>query len=240
MKKGEIKKLIKSYQECRPYKNRHLAMLVEANKHLVYKIAGFYKDIDNFDDLVQEGFIGLVKGLNTFKPTSKGEKMAVSTHLWYHIDGYIRKYLQKNNPYEVTKTDEKVEFTHLVKNSKKCKKIEVRHFQKVKYAPKMIFVEGVTYDNDGEEKDSLLDKCADQNEVDEVLEEKRQLLREFSSKLSSRERKVYEARFIEEKTLQDTGNELGITRERVRQIEVKIIRKLKAKKAMHDIKKGRK
>lgn len=48
-----------------------------------------------------------------------------------------------------------------------------------------------------------------------------------STQLSARERKVLRLRFKEEKTFEESGRELGVSRERIRQIEAKSLRKLR-------------
>ena len=45
--------------------------------------------------------------------------------------------------------------------------------------------------------------------------------------LTQREQKVLEQRFIHDKTLDEVGQEMGVNRERVRQIEKKAIRKMR-------------
>lgn len=53
------------------------------------------------------------------------------------------------------------------------------------------------------------------------------IIKVFQEDLSEREQKVLELRFIDNLTLEECGKELGISRERVRQIEAKVIRKLR-------------
>ncbi|MCZ7583260.1 MAG: hypothetical protein M5R36_07955 [Deltaproteobacteria bacterium] len=55
-------------------------------------------------------------------------------------------------------------------------------------------------------------------------------LEEFADKLKGKERTIYERRMLGDPpaTLQELGDEFGVTRERVRQIEARILKKLRA------------
>jgi RNA polymerase primary sigma factor len=88
----------------------------------------------------------------------------------------------------------------------------------------------------GEEEDSNLgDFLEDPNASDPVDEASRELLKEQMADafetLTDRERAVLLMRFgvdgTQARTLEDVGKELGVTRERVRQIEAKALRKLR-------------
>jgi len=238
MNDKERKKLIKWYQDGKPYKERRLNLLVEAHKDLVYKVANrFTRNNDDVDDLFQEGTIGLIKGVRNFKPTRKA---LAFTYLAKSIEGSIRDFLRKNYPYIEIREKTDVEVRHLNHGMKQCKKIEVRTFEKIKRTPRTILI-----DTPDEGKDSFFDKLEAHNnfeamEENQDLESKKVLLRSFVAELKPRERKVYYARFVDGKTLDEIGKKFGFTRERTRQIEEKIIYKLKAKKVMHDIKRNRK
>jgi RNA polymerase sigma-32 factor len=68
--------------------------LVQANLRLVVKIAFEYKSISqNLLDLIQEGNIGLMKAVSKFDP-SKGAKLSYYSSWW--IRSYILKYLLDN------------------------------------------------------------------------------------------------------------------------------------------------
>ena len=87
-----------------------------------------------------------------------------------------------------------------------------------------------------ESEDSFLGDFIEDSSVATPLEEaQRQLLREEVQKvlanLSERERKIVELRFGledgKQRTLEEVAQQFGITRERIRQIETKILRKLR-------------
>jgi RNA polymerase sigma factor (sigma-70 family) len=63
-------------------------------------------------------------------------------------------------------------------------------------------------------------ECEDTEELDNAIEN-------VLDSLTPREKSVIKSRFWDKKTLETTGNDLGITRERIRQIEAKALRKLK-------------
>ncbi|MDQ7029242.1 MAG: RNA polymerase sigma factor RpoD [Ardenticatenia bacterium] len=86
-----------------------------------------------------------------------------------------------------------------------------------------------------EDNTSLADFIADESQAGPVDEASRKLLaeqlREFLAQLSDREREVLELRFGlkdgRPRTLEEVGQEFGVTRERIRQIEAKALRKLR-------------
>lgn len=90
---------------------------------------------------------------------------------------------------------------------------------------------------DDESKSSLLDlqKDAEYKGIDEELSDNEQVenLREHLEKLrpllNAKEIKILDERLLadEPRTLQEIGDEIGITRERARQLEARIIQKLK-------------
>jgi RNA polymerase primary sigma factor len=87
-----------------------------------------------------------------------------------------------------------------------------------------------------EENSSLGDFIEDESMPGPADQASRQLLREqmqdiLDQQLSERERKVLELRFGlrdgQARTLEEVGLEFGVTRERIRQIEAKALRKLR-------------
>ena len=86
-------------------------------------------------------------------------------------------------------------------------------------------------DASGEWQDWLVDESPDQEErlaESEELDNRRQLLRDAMDVLNERERRIFEARRLAEDpiTLEELSTEFGVTRERVRQIEVRAFEKV--------------
>jgi RNA polymerase sigma-32 factor len=89
----------------------------------------------------------------------------------------------------------------------------------------------VRADSEGEWQDWLVDDAADQETTlaeSEELEQRRGLLHKAMDKLNERERRVFEARRLAEDplTLEDLSQEFGVSRERIRQIEVRAFEKV--------------
>lgn len=83
----------------------------------------------------------------------------------------------------------------------------------------------------GEWQDWLVDDSASQEQVlidSDELNNRRTMLESAMSKLNERERRIFEARRLSEDpiTLEDLSTEFGISRERVRQIEVRAFEKV--------------
>lgn len=67
--------------------------IVEDNINLVYSIAHKYHNQRLFDDMIQEGCIGLIKAVERFD-TNLGIKF--STFAYYYISGYINMFLRRD------------------------------------------------------------------------------------------------------------------------------------------------
>jgi RNA polymerase sigma-32 factor len=86
-------------------------------------------------------------------------------------------------------------------------------------------------DSEGEWQDWLVDDSDNQETVladQEEMAERRKMLADAMKVLNERERQILAARRLEDepKTLEDLSQEYGISRERVRQIEVRAFEKL--------------
>ena len=73
--------------------NDEQRQIVEDNMNLVYSIAHKYNRPNLFDDLVQEGCIGLMYALERFD-SNAGIKF--STYAYHYIVGYMNMFLRKN------------------------------------------------------------------------------------------------------------------------------------------------
>jgi RNA polymerase sigma-32 factor len=98
----------------------------------------------------------------------------------------------------------------------------------------------------GEWQDWLVDESPDQEErlvENQELDARRQLLRDAMGSLNERERRIFEARRLVDDpvTLEDLSAEFGVSRERVRQIEVRAFEKVQkaVKKGAKELEKPR-
>ncbi|HYU95290.1 MAG TPA: sigma-70 family RNA polymerase sigma factor, partial [Sphingomicrobium sp.] len=88
-------------------------------------------------------------------------------------------------------------------------------------------------DTGGEWQDWLVDDSPDQEELlaeSEELDNRKKLLKDAMGVLNERERRIFEARRLAEEpaTLEDLSAEFGVSRERIRQIEVRAFEKLQS------------
>ena len=89
----------------------------------------------------------------------------------------------------------------------------------------------VREDGEGEWQDWLVDESDNQEEVlvqNEEASMRHSLLTDALGKLTDRERRVFEARRLQDDpaTLEDLSQEFGVSRERIRQIEVRAFEKV--------------
>ena len=221
--------------------------LCEANLRLVVSVAKRYAGRGlPFPDLIQEGNLGLMKAAEKFEP-ERGFKFSTYA-TWWIRQAITRAIADQARTIRIP--------VHMVETINKVIRVNRQLLQELGHDPTpeetaeemnmpvervreimKIAQEPVSLETPiGEEEDSHLGDFIPDEDASEPAEAasftllKEQLV-EVLSTLTPREEKVLKLRFgIEDgrtRTLEEVGKEFNVTRERIRQIEAKALRKLR-------------
>ena len=228
--------------------------LVTSHLRLVAKIAMGYRGYGlPISEVISEGNVGLMQAVKRFEP-EKGFRLATYAMWW--IKASIQEYILRSWSLVKmgTTANQKRLFFNLRKVKGQIQALDegdLRPDQVASIATKL----GVTEEDvvsmnrrlggdaslnaplradgeaSGEWQDWLVDDSPDQEErmaENEEADNRRQLLRDAMDVLNDRERRIFEARRLADDpiTLEELSAEFGVSRERVRQIEVRAFEKL--------------
>lgn len=242
--------IAKKYYETKDPKAAQ--MLVTSNLRFVVKVAAEYSRFSaKLIDLVQEGNMGLMHAVREFNPY---KNVRLITYAVWWIRGHIQEYLMKQ--YSLVKIGttqnqkklfyqlkrEKEELDKLLENDSSIKAISQKldiPEDEVKFMAQRMSGKDISLNRplDDESGASLLDLQTGvyQPNIDEQIDNRQQLsllktkIEELRPELNEKEMIILEERILADEplTLQEIGEKYGTTREAVRQMEARIMKKIK-------------
>ena len=226
-------------------------ILVTANLRLVVKIALEFQRVwmQNLLDLIQEGNIGLMQAVKKFDPY-KNVKFSYYASFW--IKAYILEFIMDNwrlVKIGTTQGQRKL-FFKLKKEKQKLldqgfdpkpkllsEKLGVSEREIVEMDQRLdgwdVSLDAPLKEDSDTERIELMSTDAESTEDRVAKKEIETLLHnkivEFKKTMTKRELEIFEQRIFSDSpvTLQEIGDQYGISRERVRQVEKNIIKKLR-------------
>ena len=229
------------------------AKMVNSHLRLVAKIAMGYRGYGlPLGEIISEGNVGLMQAVKRFEP-EKGFRLATYAMWW--IRASIQEYILRSwSLVKIgTTAAQKKLFFNLRRmkgeikaleegdlNKENLEKIattldvseeEVSNMNRRMSGPDSSLNAPLRADSEGEWQDWLVDESDNQETIladQEEMNERRKMLLDAMEILNERERKILAARRLQEdpQTLEELSQEYGISRERVRQIEVRAFEKL--------------
>ncbi len=225
--------------------------LVSANLRLVVKVAMDFQKywMQNFMDLIQEGNVGLVQATKKFDPY-RGVKFSYYAAYW--IRAYILKFIMDNwRLVKIGTTQAQRKLFFSLNKEKKlleaqgfkpevkllAERLNVKESEVIEMGQRMdnwdVSLEApVRSDSEDEQKSFLPQEGPGIEDIvagQEMRERLAAVLAGIDDTLNDKEKVILKTRLLsdEPKTLQTIADQFGISRERVRQIEANLLKKLK-------------
>ena len=243
----ELKDINKRMNEGEASSRAAKKEMIEANLRLVISIAKKYTNRGlQFLDLIQEGNIGLMKAVDKFE-YRRGYKFSTYA-TWWIRQAITRSIADQARTIRIP--------VHMIETINKMNRISRQHLQEfgfepdagilaakmempedkirkiMKIAKEPISMETPIGDDDDSHLGDFIEDTANTAPVDAAMQAGlRDVVKDILDSLTPREAKVLRMRFgiemTSDHTLEEVGKQFDVTRERIRQIEAKALRKLK-------------
>ena len=244
---GQLKNINKRMNEGERNSRAAKKEMIEANLRLVISIAKKYTNRGlQFLDLIQEGNIGLMKAVDKFE-YRRGYKFSTYA-TWWIRQAITRSIADQARTIRIP--------VHMIETINKMNRLSRQHLQEhgfepdasvlaekmeipedkirkiMKIAKEPISMETPIGDDDDSHLGDFIEDSANTAPIEAAMQAGlREVVKEILDSLTPREAKVLRMRFgIEmstDHTLEEVGKQFDVTRERIRQIESKAVRKLK-------------
>lgn len=257
LEKSRLKEILEQIKRGKKISDEAKGRMAKSNLRLVVSIAKRYTNRGlPFLDLIQEGNIGLMKAVDKFE-YKRGYKFSTYATWWIRqaisraIADQARTIRIPIHMIETTNQINKIIREHLQKNGKEpdvnniAKEVGLsvdKVKQVIKITKEPISLEApIGSEEDGKFGDFVEDKNS-LSPMDNILKDDlKEQIDEVLDQLNDREKAVIRMRFglledESDRTLEEIGKELNVTRERVRQIESSAIKKLKHPKVGRKLK----
>jgi RNA polymerase primary sigma factor len=243
----EFRRIVEKVQKGERDSNRAKAEMIEANLRLVISIAKKYTNRGlQFLDLIQEGNIGLMKAVDKFE-YRRGYKFSTYA-TWWIRQAITRSIADQARTIRIP--------VHMIETINKLNRISRQMLQEMgreptpeelgermdmpedkvrkvlKIAKEPISMETPIGDDEDSHLGDFIEDVTIASPVDAATDEGlTEATREVLGGLTAREAKVLRMRFgidmNTDHTLEEVGKQFDVTRERIRQIEAKALRKLR-------------
>lgn len=248
----EIAKKIEEGDER--YKNYFLIANLRLSRKIAYNIYSSTSEFHNFDkdDLMQEGTLGLIKAIEKFDYT-KGCKFSTYATFWINhsifrainnngntirLPIYVR---EKLNQFRVKIDSLQLELGYVPKELEIAQNLELSQYEVQGFLSRidktvLSLDQTIRPQDSSEADDSVIATLKDENALDPEAESIKKIqaqeIQKILTKLTPKQKDIISKRFgiggKKPKTLHETGQDLGLTRERIRQIEKKALKRLKS------------
>jgi len=213
----------------------NLTNLILENKNLIYKITTFFTNYSNKEDLFQVGVIGLI---NAYKKYDSSFNTKFSTYAYPFIWGEINQYVKNDRGIKISRDisclNSKIEKASMLLTQKLMREPSILEISKFLEIDESLVVNAMisrypTFSLDSvigsEGKEIiLLDTIPDINgmDVNTLI-----ALRDELSKLSDEERKIINARYVNDLTQSQVASSMGMSQVQVSRKEQKVLKKLR-------------